>query len=114
MMQRFRPSGLTLVELLVVVAIIGVLAALLLPTVQSAREPGRRAQCKNNLKQLTLGCLNHASTLGHFPTGGWGHAWVGDADRGFGRGQSGGWLYNVSPFLEQQHLHALPSDGDPD
>lgn len=105
--------GFTLVELLVVIAIIGVLVALLLPAVQAAREAARRNSCKNNLKQLALAALNHHDAMRHLPTGGWGNNWVGDADRGFGQEQPGGWMYNILPFIEQQALHDLPSDGDP-
>lgn len=103
----------TLVELLVVIAIIGVLIALLLPAVQAAREAARRNQCLSQVKQLALGCLNTHDTQKHFPTGGWGYGWVGDPDRGFGKNQPGGWIYNVLPFIEQQPLHDLGSDGDP-
>jgi prepilin-type N-terminal cleavage/methylation domain-containing protein len=61
--------GFTLVELLVVVAIIGVLIALLLPAVQAAREAARRSQCQNNLRQIAAATLNYESRQKVFPIG---------------------------------------------
>jgi prepilin-type N-terminal cleavage/methylation domain-containing protein/prepilin-type processing-associated H-X9-DG protein len=59
--------GFTLIELLVVIAIIAVLIALLLPAVQAAREAARRAQCVNNLKQLSLAVANYEGANGCVP-----------------------------------------------
>jgi len=103
----------TLVELLVVITIIGILIALLLPAVQSARESARRASCSNNLKQLALATQQHVTKHEQYPTGGWGWFWVGDADRGHDRKQPGGWIYNILPYLEQDPLYNLAGDGDP-
>jgi prepilin-type N-terminal cleavage/methylation domain-containing protein len=105
-LRRLRSAaGFTLVELLVVITILALLMALLLPAVQSAREAGRRAQCANNLKQLGLAAAQHESAHKHFPTGGWGWHWVGDPERGFGKRQPGGWVYNILPYIEERMLH---------
>jgi prepilin-type N-terminal cleavage/methylation domain-containing protein len=97
----------TLVELLVVIAIIGILVAMLLPAIQAAREAARRSQCTNNLKQLTLGMVNHESSSGRLPSSGWSGHWTGDPDRGTGREQPGAWLYTILPFIEEQALHDM-------
>ncbi|MCE9553918.1 MAG: DUF1559 domain-containing protein [Planctomycetes bacterium] len=62
-------GAFTLVEMLIVIAIIGVLIGLLLPAIQSARESARKTVCANNLKQIGLGLHIQAASHESFPAG---------------------------------------------
>jgi prepilin-type processing-associated H-X9-DG protein len=100
--------------LLVVITIIGILVSLLLPAMQSAREAARRAECANNLKQLTLACLSHEQTYGILPDGGelfWLTRSMGTNNVPALAGhQNWGWGFQVLPFIDQINVWSLASD----
>jgi prepilin-type N-terminal cleavage/methylation domain-containing protein/prepilin-type processing-associated H-X9-DG protein len=102
---QHRPTrrGFTLVELLVVIAIIGILVALLLPAIQAAREAARRSSCQNNLKNLSLACLNHHDSYRCFPRSYDGFGYAANAQVQLETGA--GWIVAALPFLEEQALY---------
>jgi prepilin-type N-terminal cleavage/methylation domain-containing protein/prepilin-type processing-associated H-X9-DG protein len=94
-------SGFTLIEILVVIAIIGVLVALLVPAVQSAREAARRTQCLNNLKQIGIALHHYQTDRNVFPPG-----YVSQQDnQGNDLGAGWAWASMILPQLDSQPLY---------
>lgn len=96
--SKQRRRGFTLIELLVVISIIATLMSLILPAIQNAREAGRRTQCLNNLRNVTVAVHNFASSnksrlpaLAYFPSNG-----------GSGRIEGRSWVVELLPFMDQQ------------
>ncbi|MGI8426311.1 MAG: DUF1559 domain-containing protein [Actinomycetota bacterium] len=102
LMRTTQRRGFTLVELLVAIAIIGVLIALLLPAVQFAREAARRMQCANNLKNLGLALHHYHDVHRTFPPGAVGP--LGPAFPQYAQLKHHGLGTYLLPYLEQQPL----------
>jgi type II secretory pathway pseudopilin PulG len=105
--RQIKRTGLTIIELVVILTILFLVIALAIPAIHQAREASRKAQCMNNLKKIGQAFIEHHGIHGHFPTGGWGEQWIGDPDRGYDEKQPGGWAFNVLPFLGNNALHDL-------
>lgn len=126
-MKKTSKAGFTLVELLVVISIIGMLAGLMLPAVQSAREQGRRTTCMNNQRNIALAFVQCEQTKGRFPqwriAGDYGAGTLNisttnavstpivDGWKNSGRLQLG-WIPQIFPYMEQTQLYeVIQNDG---
>src|SRR3979411_946173 len=106
-MPRSRRLGFTLIELLVVIAIIAILVGLLLPAVQKVREAAARAQCQNNLHQMSLAIQNLAGTCtGNMPSSlsAWPKPNLVQCGGPSASGR-GGLLFFLLPFMEGDNLY---------
>jgi prepilin-type N-terminal cleavage/methylation domain-containing protein len=104
MNQQTRHSGMTLLELLVVISIIGILMGLLLPAVQSARQSAYNLACKNNLKQIGLATISYESTYHQIPPYPVNIASQQSlVDKSFPR-RAMSWRVALLPFVDQQPL----------
>lgn len=94
---------MTLVELLAVIAIIGLLVGLLLPAVHSSREAARRSQCAGKLRQIALGLASYHSARRAFPPG----TLQDDAacQPAAATPQRGSWTMWILPYLEETQLY---------
>ncbi len=109
--RRSLRAAFTLVELLAVIAIIGLLVALLLPAVQAARESGRRAQCVNNMKQLMLS-VHHFNDQrqGKLPPANFYQL----VNAQSGNAAEGSAFYALLPFYERPDVFSLYTQDRPD
>lgn len=93
-------AGFSLVEMLVVIAIIGTLVGLLLPAIQRVRDSARRTTCTNNLRQLGLAMTGHESAFGAFPAGR-----KGNNDENLPPSQGDSGFVAILPRIEEQTLY---------
>jgi len=107
-----RRRAFTLIELMVVIAIIGILISLLLPAVQAAREAARVTQCRNNLKQIGLAIHNYHDINRTFPNADPGGG--SDADSSISMAST---FVDILPYMEQaanyQHYNFALANTDP-
>jgi prepilin-type N-terminal cleavage/methylation domain-containing protein/prepilin-type processing-associated H-X9-DG protein len=114
-MPKALSSGFTLIEVLVVISVIGVIAGLMLPAINAARETSRRGQCADHVKQIGLALHQHLDIYRHFPPGAkiepnypkyskWFDPWEEAAGAGSGK-QGASWMLAILPYLEEYNIY---------
>ncbi|MFZ5832235.1 MAG: DUF1559 domain-containing protein [Planctomycetota bacterium] len=97
-----RESAFTLVELLTVIAIIGILVSMMLPAVNGVREAARRAQCSNNIRNLAMAIHNYQSANRHYPPGCL--TFKDGSPNGAETVEMWAWGAFILPYVEQENL----------
>jgi len=87
----YRRKAFTLIELLIVIAVIAILIAFLMMAVQRAREAANRTSCQNNMKQITLAVLHYQTDRKTFPT----HTGI----------EGKAWMYQILPYVEKTDIY---------
>jgi prepilin-type N-terminal cleavage/methylation domain-containing protein len=114
-LSKTSRRGFTLIELLVVISIIATLMALILPAVQQAREAGRRTQCQNNLKNITLAAISFAEAhRGVLPSSATYGDYNTDTDNVVNNLEPGhSWVVDLLPYMDQQAVYERWTFGSP-
>ncbi|QGJ72397.1 Hypothetical protein PBC10988_41180 [Planctomycetales bacterium 10988] len=101
-MKRNSRVGFTLVELLVVMSIIAILAAMLMPAVNAVRETARRTQCTNQIRNVGIALMQHDAAKATLP------GWAVSQDPDYNTVDGGspiGWVFPTLPFMERNDIY---------
>lgn len=108
-----RPHGFTLVELLIVISIIALLAAILFPVFSRVRENARRSSCQSNLKQIGLGILQYTQDYDEIMPNGFSSNDVTDTWTDYSTGEQNTnnykWMDAVYPYVKSEQVFVCPS-----
>src|SRR5262245_19877978 len=103
-----RRQGFTVIEMLIVIAIIATLVALTVPAVMKAREASLRASCVNNLRQFGIAVTAYHGKVGHFPTAGTSDfaapLYSSSGLPVTGWQQDAGWAFQMLPHLDEENV----------